>query len=176
MGISFKSNNRKLKVKIKDKKEKQKINSENNQADKNILPDILSDKKEITKQEITITSLFQDFFDKVSNEYNVVEISVYTCNCNGYIYNFEKLYGKDIHSLITLERYFSVGGTTIFTGATGLAGARNFKSRYVTNVKTVNENYLIILSSRAFETFTNRFVADNITSLINEAVRKAEKL
>lgn len=177
MGISF-GKNRKIKIKVNKSDVSQAAETKTEiSAEKTAFQPkaVYSDKSVQKANKLTFESVWQDFFNSLSSTYNITGISVYTCVLSD-MYRFTKLYGDTIQSSIVLEKYFSFGTTTVLTNATGLTEERNVKSRYITNLRCNDRQYLLVLSSRAYETFTNRYAAENITILAKNAVRKIGEL
>lgn len=174
MGISF-GKNRKIKIKVNKSdtyQQKAETTTEPEAEQISVQPEKAKRiQKPTTDGNKTFASIWQDFYNSLSSSYNLVDLSVYTCELTD-MYRFKKLYGNITLSQLTLEKYFSFGTTTILTNATGLTEERNVKSRFITNLRCNNRQYLLVLSSRAYETFTNSYVADNITVLAKDTVRK----
>lgn len=174
MAISFNSN-RKMKIKInKEVKEK---NSTQSSEVKNepVITDESSKITGVSRKNSVTENPWQDLFEKISSTYSILSISVYTAVFDTY-YKFSKVYGDTVTSQIILEKYFSLGATSVITNATGFADEQGAKSRYITSIVSNDKKYLIIISSRAFETFTNKFAAETITLSVKNIVGKLSEM
>lgn len=180
MGISF-GKNRKIKIKVNKSPSSDVDNNNSKQSETELSAEMIPfqpksiDKPVSKKDKLTQENLWQNFFERLSNTYNIVSISVYTCELLD-MYRFIKIYGDTVQSTIVLEKYFSLGTTTVISNATGLTEDKNIKSRFITNLQCNDQQYLLVLSSRAYETFTNGYTAENITVLAKDTVRKIGEL
>lgn len=179
MTISFNSN-RKMKIRINKEVKEQtgtqssEVKNEQVQSFKSLYKAYRKNSKKSKKSSVT-ENPWQNFFEKISSTYSILSISVYTAVFDTY-YKFSKVYGNTVTSQIILEKYFSLGATSVITNATGFADEQGAKSRYITSIVSNDKKYLIIISSRAFETFTNKFAAETITLSVKNIVGKLSEM
>lgn len=174
MTISFNSN-RKMKIRINKEVKEQTGTQSSEVKNEPVITDESSKRTGVSGKNSVTENPWQNFFEKISSTYSILSISVYTAVFDTY-YKFSKVYGDTVTSQIILEKYFSLGATSVITNATGFADEQGAKSRYITSIVSNDKKYLIIISSRAFETFTNKFAAETITLSVKNIVGKLSEM
>ena len=124
------------------------------------------DKKAETPVKKSISEILNDLKEQLINRYNVDDISVYRITINNkYRLEYNKIYGLAIGEQ-TLEKYYGIDCPIVYTNAEGLSDNSSHRARLVEKYG----DYLIIVSSGAYECFKFRNELDEIRNTIKEVV------
>ena len=124
------------------------------------------DKKTETPVKKSINEILNDLREHLINRYNVDDISVYRITVNEkYRLEYSKIYGLAI-SEPTLEKYYGIDCPIIYTNAEGLSDNSSHRARLIERYG----DYLIIVSSGAYECFKFKNELDEIRNTIKEVV------
>ena len=124
------------------------------------------DKKAETPQKKSVSEILNDVKEQLVNHYNVDDLSIYLITTNQkYRLEYKKIYGLDI-SEQTLEKYHGINCPIIHTNAEGLSDNPSHRARLIEKYG----DYLIIVSSSAYECFKFKSELDEIRNTIKEMV------
>lgn len=124
------------------------------------------EKKEETPVKKSINEILNDLKEHLINRYNVDDISVYRITVNEkYRLEYNKIYGLVI-SEQALEKYYGIDCPIIYTNAEGLSDNPSHRARLIQKYG----DYLIIVSSSAYECFKFKTELDEIRNTIKEVV------
>ena len=124
------------------------------------------EKKIETPVKKSINEILNDLREHLINRYNVDDISVYRITINNkYRLEYNKIYGLAIGEQ-TLEKYYGIDCPIVYTNAEGLSDNSSHRARLVEKYG----DYLIIVSSGAYECFKFRNELDEIRNTIKEVV------
>ena len=124
------------------------------------------DKKAETPVKKSISEILNDLKEQLINRYNVDDISVYLITSNKeYKLEYKKIYGLDISRQV-LEKYYGIDCPIVHTNAEGLSDNSSHRARLVEKYG----DYLIIVSSGAYECFKFKNELDEIRNTIKEVV------
>lgn len=114
----------------------------------------------------SINEVLADMRNQLVNRYNIDDISVYRITVNEKCrLEYNKIYGLAI-SEQTLEKYCGIDCPLIHTNANGMSDNSSHRSRLIEKYG----EYLIIVSSGAYECFKFKNELDEIRNTIKEVV------
>lgn len=128
----------------------------------------ISPEKKVYKNK---NQVFADLSDQLVNRYNIDSVSVYLLlrQEKGRL-SFKKLYGQEISEYI-LEKYFGYNCPMICTNAGGMIDNISHRARLVEHIG----NYMIIVSSSAYEVYRNKYDLEEIRRVVENAFTEVEK-
>lgn len=155
MGISF--DKRKLKIKIIEQKEQ----VQEKEINEKTFTSIPKQKDKIDKSVLKINQTFKGQLKEIekhsTTELNLSDFTIYQYFFDNR-YQFQKISGGIFLTEITLEKYLSMSKLTVIRRATGLAEAKEYRSRLVMLCHFEDKDYILVWSSILYEAFDDEVI------------------
>lgn len=165
MGISF--DKRKLKIKIIEQKEQ----VQEKEINEKTFTSIPKQKDKIDKSVLKINQTFKGQLKEIekhsTTELNLSDFTIYQYFFDNNRYQFQKILGGIFLTEITLEKYLSMSKLTVIRRATGLAEAKEYRSRLVMLCHFEDKDYILVWSSILYEVFDDEMIRE-IKNLLSE--------